>query len=169
MSRHPVPTWCVAAGATALAAALAAGCGATATLADEGPLRPARLAFSIEPEYAVAGRPIGPGVAVTVLNNLGDTAYSSTATITVSVQSGTGTALAHLGGTTQVAAVNGTADFTGVSIDSAGTGYHLIAASAGLGSALSDSFDVTAPPGPAPVSIPSRAAAAPDPPVRRHR
>jgi hypothetical protein len=41
--------------------------------------------------------------------------------------------------------VNGTAVFTNVSIDSAGTGYRLLATSDGLGSALSDTFNVAHP------------------------
>lgn len=133
------------------AAAFAAGCDfGRATLADEGPLRPATLTFSIQPEYAMAGGLIGPGVAVTVLNTHGDTAYSSTATIRVSIALGTGNPSAHLNGLTQLAAVNGTAQFSNLSIDSAGTGYRLLAASNGLGGAFSDSFNVTAPaPGPA--------------------
>jgi hypothetical protein len=142
MPTRPVLERALAAGAMAVAAAaLAAGC-EHATLADEGPLRPATLTFSIQPEYAVAGGPIGPGVAVTVLNTHGDTSFSSAATIRLSIELGTGTAAAHLAGSTQEAAVNGTATFTGVSIDSAGVGYRLLALSDGLGGAFSDSFDV---------------------------
>ena len=124
------------------AVALAAACGPTATLPDEGPLRPATLTFSMQPEYAVAGGPIGPGVAVTVLNSHGDTAFSSTASIRLSIEVGTGNPSGHLMGTTQLAAVNGTATFTGVSIDSVGVGYRLLALSDGLGGAFSNSFDV---------------------------
>jgi hypothetical protein len=50
-----------------------------------------------------------------------------------------------LAGTTQLAAVNGTALFLNLSIDSAGTGYQLFAISSDLGGALSDSFDVARP------------------------
>jgi hypothetical protein len=115
-----------------------------ATLPDQGPVRPATLTFSVQPEYAMVGQPIGPGVAVTVLDNLGDTAFSSTASIRLSIALGTGNPAAQLSGATVVAAVNGTATFT-VSIDSAGSGYRLLAASDGLGGAFSDSFTVSHP------------------------
>jgi len=129
-----------AAAATALAVALLAACGPTATAPDEGPVRPASLTFSIEPENAVAGQPLGP-VAVTVLDIDGDTAFSSTANISLSIEVGTGNPLAHLHGTTQEAAVNGTALFTGLSIDSAGVAFRLLATSS-IGNAVSDSFNV---------------------------
>lgn len=122
-----------------------AGCGwEQATLPDQGPTRPVSLRFTVEPEYAVAGQPIGPGVSVTVFDNTGDTVYSSTATIRLSIQLGTGTASARLRGGTQVAAVNGTAAFPDVNIDSAGSGYRLLAVANGLGAAASDAFDVVA-------------------------
>lgn len=64
----------LAAGTAALAVAVAGCDGGQASLPDEGPRRPAWLTFSTQPEYAVAGQPIGPGVAVTVLDSFGDTA-----------------------------------------------------------------------------------------------
>jgi hypothetical protein len=113
----------------------------------------------MEPEYAVAGGLIGPGVAVTVFDNFGDTVFSSTASIRLSIAPGTGSPSAHLNGTTQLAAVNGTAQFSNLSIDSPGTGYRLLALSDPLGGALSDSFNVTAPaPAPGPAGRSSAAA-----------
>jgi hypothetical protein len=146
MPTPPAAARILAAGAVALAVSVhVGGCEfAQATLADEGPVSSGALTFSIEPEYAMAGQPIGPGIAVTVLDGQGDTVVSSAATIRLSIWSGTGNATAQLTGTTQVAAVSGTASFPGVSIDSAGTGYRLRAVSDGLRSAVSDSFDVTA-------------------------
>lgn len=125
--------------------AAVAGCDATVSLPDEGPLRPTGLTFSIQPENSLAGQPLSPGVAVTVLYNTGDTDFSSTATIHLSIEAGTGNPAARLHGDTVLAAVNGTAMFSSTSIDSAGTGYHLLASSNSLGSALSDSFDVARP------------------------
>ena len=143
MPTGPAPERILGAAAVA-ASVLAWACGFEhATLPDEGPLRPVALTFSIQPEYALAGGPIGPGVAVTVLNSHGDTAFSSFATIRLSIQVGTGNPSGHLMGTTQLAAVNGTATFSGVSIDSAGIGYRLLALADGLGGAVSDSFNVT--------------------------
>jgi hypothetical protein len=145
----------VSAAAVAFAMPLG-GCDfAQATLPDEGPARPATLTFSMQPEYAMAGQPIGPGVAVTVLDSFGDTTFSSSASVRLSIVVGTGTLTAHLTGTTQVAAVNGTAFFEGVSIDSAGSGYRLRAEADGLGVAVSDSFTVTSQGGASPVA-PSR-------------
>jgi hypothetical protein len=144
MAARPLLVPALAAAALALAA-LASACGATATLADEGPARPTALRFSLEPENSLAGQPISPAVAITVFDNFGDTAFSSTATIRLSIALGTGAPSARLHGDTLLAAVNGTAALTNVSIDSAGTGYRLLATSAGLGSALSDSFNVARP------------------------
>ncbi len=148
--------------AVALAACVhVGGCDfAHATLADEGPVSSGTLTFSIEPEYAMTGQPIGPGIAVTVLDGQGDTVFSSAATIRLSIWSGTGNPTAQLTGTTQVAAVNGTASFLGVSIDSAGTGYRLRAVSDGLRSAVSDSFDVTAAAGVRAAGSPARSGVA---------
>jgi len=146
MVRYPMPTRSLPAGllgAVAVAAALAAGCDSTVSLPDQGPARPAELTFSLQPENATQGQPMVP-VAVTVLNSEGDTAYSSTATISLSIEVGTGNPLAHLHGTTQLAAVNGTALFTGLSIDSAGTAFRLQASSS-IADAVSDSFNVTPP------------------------
>jgi len=130
---------------TALVASLVAGCNTMATLADEGPIRPTSLRFSLEPENSLSGQPISPGVAVTVFESNGDTAFYSTAAVQVAIFFGTGTPAARLHGDTVIAAVNGTAVFTNVRIDSAGSGYRLFATSAGLGSALSDPFNVADP------------------------
>src|SRR6185437_13895068 len=51
-----------------------------------------------------------------------------------------------LSGTATVAAVNGVATFSGLSIDQVGSGYTLAATSAGLIGAASAAFDVTATP-----------------------
>jgi len=139
--RHRLPR-SVVLSAIALVAAVS-GCGRL-TGPNQGPLRPTTLTFSEQPEYAVAGLPVGPGVAVTVLYQTGDTAYESSAVIRLAIVFGTGTAGAHLGGVTEMAAVDGTALFPSVSIDSAGSGYTLSATAPGLGSARSDTFTVTA-------------------------
>ncbi len=162
MPRRPFPGFWRAAVAAVLTATLAAGC-EMATLQNEGPPTPTRLTFSTEPEGAFAGQPISPGVAVTVLDSQGDTAYSSSASIQLEILTGTGSSAAKLNGTTQMAAVNGTANFSGVSIDSAGVGYRLVAVATGLGTAVSDSFDVIAIAGPVPAGVPAPAASSPAP------
>ena len=145
MANRRPPRCGIAAAATALVAALVAGCNVMATLADEGPIRPTSLRFSLEPENSQAGQPISPAVAVTVFESTGDTAFYAAASIRLSIQFGTGAPSARLHGDTVIATVNGTAVFTTVSIDSAGTGYRLLATSVGLGSALSDTFSVSHP------------------------
>ena len=50
---------------------------------------------------------------------------------------------ATLNGTASVNAVDGVATFTGLSLNQAGSGYTLVAASAGLPGATSNTFDVT--------------------------
>ena len=145
MSTRPFATCILIAGAAACATVLVAACDSRVTLGDEGPSVPAKLTFSLEPENSLAGQPISPGVAVTVLDNFGDTAFSSTATIRLSIALGTGNAAARLIGVTEAAATNGTVAFSNLSIDSAGTGYRLLATADNLGSALSDSFTVARP------------------------
>lgn len=125
-----------------IAVALGA-CNEVASAPNQGPIRPSTIIFSVQPEYAQAGLPIGPGVAVTVMYNTGDTAYSATVSVRLRIQLGTGKPGAQLVGDTAMSTVNGTALFT-VAIDSAGSGYRLLAVSDGLGAALSDSFTVTA-------------------------
>lgn len=145
MVRHPMVTRThLGIGAlAAVAVGVAVGGCEMATLGGTGPVLPTRLTFTLEPEYATAGSPIGPGVAVSILDNNGDTAFYVTATIQLSIVEGTGTAGASIGGVTAVAVANGTALFAGASIDSAGTGYRLLASAPGLGNAFSDAFDVT--------------------------
>lgn len=63
--------------------------------------------------------------------------------VTVSIKPGTGTPGATLSGTTTVFAVNGTATFTGLSVDKAGTGYRLQATVANASDAESGLFNVT--------------------------
>ncbi|MGD0993583.1 MAG: hypothetical protein ABR998_14040 [Gemmatimonadales bacterium] len=144
MPTRPLLAPALAAAALALSA-LAAACGPMPTLADEGPVRPTSLRFTLEPENSFSGQPISPAVAVTVFESTGDTAFDAAASIRVSIAFGTGAPAARLHGDTVLAAVNGTAVFTNVSIDSAGTGYRLLATSDGLGSALSDTFNVAHP------------------------
>jgi len=144
LASHPVR--CAAVAAALVVCLGAAPACEMAKLGGTGPVLPTRLTFSPQPEYAMAGAPIGPVVAVTILDSNGDTASYDTAIIRIAILNGTGTRGASLSGTTAVATVNGTANFSNLAIDSVGTGYRLLAGSQGLGNALSDAFDVT--PGP---------------------
>ncbi len=78
-----------------------------------------------------------------------------TGTVTVAIQSGSGTAGATLGGTTSVSAVNGVATFSNLTIDTPGTGYILTFSTTNYGSATSNTFTISGPLTYTPVTLPS--------------
>jgi hypothetical protein len=102
------------------------------------------LRFEQQPSTTQAGETIS-AVTVRAVNVLGTTDPLFTGTVTISV--GTNPSGGTLSGTTTVAAAAGVATFDDLSIDRAGSGYTLIAASNGLAGATSASFAIT--PGPA--------------------
>ncbi|MEO8584735.1 MAG: Ig-like domain-containing protein [Acidobacteriota bacterium] len=99
----------------------------------------AKLAFGTAPSNTIAGSPITPAVTVRIVD-AGGNLMASAASVTVAI--GTNAGGGTLSGTLTVAAVGGVATFSGLSIDKAGTGYTLTAASSGLTGATSSSFDV---------------------------
>src|SRR5207249_8509019 len=99
------------------------------------------LAFTVEPSNAPAGAPITPAVQVTALDALGNTAQAFTGDVTVALGANPGSAT--LSGTTTIAAANGVATFTGLSLDKTGTGYTLTTAAPGLTGATSNAVNVT--------------------------
>jgi hypothetical protein len=104
-----------------------------------------KLAFTTEPPASsVAGTAFG--AAVTARDSLGNTATSFTGNVTVAITGGTGKTGAALRGTATVAAVAGVASFSGLSVDSAGTGYTLTATASGLANGTSSFFAITAAP-----------------------
>jgi alpha-tubulin suppressor-like RCC1 family protein len=100
-----------------------------------------KLAFTIQPTTTTAGSPITPAVAVAIQDDAGNTVTTSTANITLAT--GSNTPGMTLAGTTTVAAVNGVATFTGLSINVA-SNYTLSATSSNLASATSAQFAVVA-------------------------
>ena len=104
-----------------------------------------RLSFAVEPGRATAGR--GFGVVVRARDLRGGLERRFAETVWIGITPGTGRIGARLSGATRVAAVEGVATFTGLSLDSAGTDYSLTAAAAAMASVPSVSFDVV--PGPA--------------------
>ena len=109
---------------------------------------PAKLAFTTQPgSSSTAGAACSTQPVVTLQDTSGTTLTNLSGLVTLAITSGTGTLGAVLSGTTIVNASGGVATFTGLSIDKAGTGYTLTAASTGLTSATSTAFDVV--PGPA--------------------
>jgi hypothetical protein len=104
----------------------------------------ARLAFTTQPSNTVAGTSISnpPGVQVTVQDASGNTVITSTASITLAI--GTNPAAGTLSGTLTIAAVNGVATLSDLSINRTGNGYTLTATSGGLTPATSSTFNITA-------------------------
>ncbi|PYP07464.1 MAG: hypothetical protein DMD59_14705, partial [Gemmatimonadetes bacterium] len=107
-----------------------------------------QLAFTVQPSNATAGSTISPPVQVAARDGAGNTDATFSGTITVAL--GTNPSGGTLSGTRSVAAVNGVASFSNLSIDRAGSGYTLTATATGLTGATSASFTITAPPPPPP-------------------
>jgi hypothetical protein len=96
----------------------------------------AKLVFSTEPTNGAAGSPLA-SVVVQVQDASGNAVTGSTASITIN------STAAGVGGTTTVAAVNGVATFSNLVFTTAGS-YTLTAASAGITSATSTPFTISA-------------------------
>jgi YD repeat-containing protein len=97
------------------------------------------LAFTTQPGNTTPASAIPGPPTVAVRDSQGNTVTSSMASITVTI--GTNPGGGTLGGTAVRNAVGGIASFSNLSIDSAGTGYTLTAASPGLTGATSAPFD----------------------------
>src|SRR5438093_2589062 len=109
-----------------------------------GPAQPtaAKVVFTVQPSNAAAGAMNTPAVQVTVQDAQGTTVTTATASITVAI--GTNPASGTLAGTKTMAAVNGVATFSTLSLNLAGTGYTLTATATGLTSATSSAFNISA-------------------------
>ena len=116
--------------------------GATSTAFNVTAGTASKLVFSVQPSNAAAGASITPAVTVTIEDASGNTVTSATNTVTIAI--GTNPASGTLGGTLAVAAVNGVATFSNLSINKVGTGYTLTANATGLLTAASTPFNVTA-------------------------
>jgi hypothetical protein len=101
----------------------------------------AKLGFVQQPSNTVAGASITPAVTVAIQDANGNTVTTATDGVTISI--GTNPGSGTLTGTATVAAVNGVATFSDLSINKAGTGYTLSASASGLTGATSGTFDVT--------------------------
>lgn len=101
------------------------------------------LTFSVQPVATTAGQII-PSVQVSALNASNAVVTSFTGPITLSIAAGTGATGGFLFGTTVVNAVNGVAIYSDLSIQKAGTGYKISAASPGTAGANSASFTINA-------------------------
>ncbi len=124
-----------------LAAASSGLTGATSSTFNVNAGAPASLRFVDQPGDARAGGDIGP-ISVELLDGSGNRATGSSAQVALSMGNNPGGAT--LNGDASVNAVAGVATFTGLSLNRAGNGYTLVAASAGLPGATSSAFDITA-------------------------
>jgi hypothetical protein len=102
-----------------------------------------KLVFAVQPSNVLTGAAITPAVQVTVQDALGNTVISAVNPVTMAI--GTNPSAGTLSGTTTIAAANGIAAFSTLSINKAGTGYTLTASAAGLTSATSAAFNVNNP------------------------
>jgi hypothetical protein len=109
------------------------------------------LAFAVQPSHTVAGAAITPAVQAEIRDQFG--ARLTTASNSITLAIGTNPSGGTLSGTATVAAVNGVATFSGLSIDQVGSGYTLTATSSGLTGATSAAFNITAPPVPTAVGF----------------
>ena len=99
-----------------------------------------KLAFIVQPSDADATIAISPPIKVQVQDANGNLVSDATDLITLAIALGDGT----LSGTfTNVAAVNGEATFSDISIDKAGNSYLLSASTTGLTAAGSGAFNIT--------------------------
>jgi len=110
---------------------------------DITPIQGARLVFSKEIVGASAGSAFATQPVVTVLDMYGNTVPGATAEVSLSLINITPDSFEGvLSGVIKVKAVNGVANFTGLSVDKVGT-YTLMATSGGLTPVYSNSFDIT--------------------------
>ena len=113
---------------------------AASILTISAPLPPARLAFLQQPTNAVADAKLAPAVQVVVEDGSGHAIVDAASPITLALTGGDG-----LTGTLTVTAQNGVATFRDLSLKTAGS-YTLSATSAGLTTAVSAGFTISAPP-----------------------
>jgi hypothetical protein len=106
------------------------------------------LVFATSPSDSTAGVAFPTQPVVHALDAGGNLATTFNGTVTVAITAGSGTAGATLAppANLTVTAVNGVATFSGLNINLAGTAYRLTATSAGLTSADSATFNITAGP-----------------------
>lgn len=128
--------------ATITATASATSQGSTTITVQAGP--PAQLVFTVQPSTANSRAPITPAIEVQIEDALGNAAVTATNSVSLAIGTDPSGGTATLSGGGAVAAVGGVATFPSVSIDTAGTGYTLVASSTGLTSGTSNAFDITA-------------------------
>ncbi len=106
---------------------------------------PLHLGFTVQPSTTLPRVPMKPAVQVTALDALGNPVPSFTGPVTIALGHNGGMLMpGTLTGTTTVAAVNGVATFSDLSIDQLGNGYTLLVTASGLTGAESAPFNIGA-------------------------
>ncbi|PYO97626.1 MAG: hemagglutinin, partial [Gemmatimonadetes bacterium] len=115
---------------------------ATSAAFDVAPGSGTQLVFTVQPTSDTARAILSPAIQVTAQDAVGNTITSFTGTVTVAL--GSNPSGATLAGTTTVAAVNGVATFSTLSIATSGTGYTLVASTttAGYNAPSSTPFNI---------------------------
>lgn len=108
------------------------------------PLPVAGLAFVQGPSNVQMNTAMSPAVTVRAVNADGQTVTTFTGNVELTLLNNPNSAT--LGGTTTIAAVNGIATFSNLTVNVAGSGYALKAASGTLATATSGTFVVSPPP-----------------------
>ncbi len=117
------------------------------------PGTPSKLAFGTQPSHAAPGTAIAQPVTVRVLDNFDNFVSNAGNSVSLAIENNPGGAT--LNGAGPVAASGGVATFANLSLSAAGDGYTLRASSNGLGSALSQPFNVFVINTPAPQPTPN--------------
>ncbi len=107
-----------------------------------------KLAFLQQPSNALTGAPITPAVAVAIEDAAGNILLSATNLVQINLTGSSG-----LGGTLQIAAQNGVATFSNLSVGTAANQLTLTATSPSLTSATSTTFTTSTPSAPLDVTV----------------
>ena len=117
------------------------------------------LAITQGPTSGLAGASLTPTITVDVDDASGNLVVTDDSSVTLSI--GNNPSGGTLLGTRTAAAVNGVATFSGLSIETAGNGYTLIASDGGLATATSAAFNIAV--NPAQPTVATPASATPNP------
>src|SRR2546426_985161 len=131
------------------------------------PPAPTQLAFLQQPENLLAGHQFSQAVKVRADDAHGNKVASFTGNVTVALANNPGGAT--LSGTTTVAAVDGIATFSDLSLDKTGAGYTLTASASGGALVAPTARRSTSPPGPRRSSSSPSSPPRPPPGPRSHR
>jgi hypothetical protein len=102
------------------------------------------LGFTVQPSNTQFGAIITPAVQVTAADAFGNIATGFVGDVTIAIGiDGSALQNATLTGTLVVAAANGVATFSDLSIDQVGVGYTLVVSATGPGGATSRPFNIT--------------------------